>query len=181
MKITISSQPKEAIFWHNIHTKSTLYLSEDTFPHSTYMWHRSWTSDFIKFIWLFPFLISFIYSFLYYTMQDTLPLTDVTRLRSRCALVCSAKTGEWYYISSIKQTLCHVSILLLLCTVLTISISIRILKSCRSYMTHDMIWYDMRVSWSLQMAAIKICSNFLTALWCWMTRSSQASMPIKNF
>jgi len=38
-------------------------------------------------------------------MQDTLPLMDVTRLRSRCALVCSAKTGEQYYINSSTHTL----------------------------------------------------------------------------
>lgn len=91
------------------HKTSTLYLSEDICPHSTYMWCRSQTSNWINFIWFYPFLIRFSYSFLYYTIQDTLPLMDVTRLRSRCALVCSAKTGEWYYIYSITHTLllCH--------------------------------------------------------------------------
>jgi hypothetical protein len=50
---------------------STLYLSEDMGPCSTYTWHRSWTSSLINSVWFYPFLISFSCSLLHNAGHST--------------------------------------------------------------------------------------------------------------
>jgi hypothetical protein len=105
---------------------STLYLSEDMCPHSTYMWHRSQTSNLISFIWFYLFLLSF--STLSFTIQcRTLYLLWTLPDFGLAVLLCALQRQENdITFTALHTHFCYVNILLLLCTVLTISISVRI-------------------------------------------------------